>query len=60
MAYWRLFEPPLRSERDTDGVPRGTITGWLALRLRHVSGLGGHVNSLRKTRSAPAATHCAS
>src|SRR5215510_13290334 len=33
MAYWRLFEPPLRSERDTDGVPRGTITGLVGLAI---------------------------
>ena len=33
IAYWRLFEPPLRSERDTDGVPRGTITGLVGLAI---------------------------
>lgn len=33
MVYWRLFEPPLRSERDTDGVPRGAITGLVGLAI---------------------------
>src|SRR4030095_11253882 len=41
MAYWRLFEPPLRSERDTDGVPRGTITGLVGLAIEAPERAGG-------------------
>ena len=33
MAYWRLFEPPLCSERDTDGVPLGIIAGLVGLAI---------------------------
>ena len=33
MAFWRLFEPPLRSERNTDGVPSGLIVGLIGLAI---------------------------
>jgi len=33
MAYWRLFEPPLRSERDTDRVQLGVMTGLVGLAI---------------------------
>ena len=33
MAFWRLYEPPLRSERVTDGVPNGIIVGLIGLAI---------------------------
>jgi hypothetical protein len=33
MAFWRLYEPPLRSERETDGVPCGVIAGLIGLAI---------------------------
>jgi hypothetical protein len=33
MAFWRLFEPPLRSEQDTNSVPCGAIVGLVGLAI---------------------------
>ena len=33
IAFWRLFEPPLCSERVTDGVPNGIIVGLIGLAI---------------------------
>jgi hypothetical protein len=33
MAFWRLFAPPLRSERETNGVPYDVMTGLVGLAI---------------------------
>jgi hypothetical protein len=33
MAFWRLFEPPLLSERITDSIPNGLIAGLIGLAI---------------------------